>query len=204
MRHKDLVQVRKRPHLGGALDKLDALHELALHITSTLPAVIRLPIVIAELILLLDGPVPEPLAPDPRDPLPPAVLPDGPGVPLVHGAREHDGQDENPHVARPHGLPPAPLDAHLPEAVDARPRRVQEHAPAVLALDPRPEPGHEPAEEEALRREEGPRQPRLEEADGRPGRRDGARHEGAHAQRVHDELVERREGEVVQRLVLGD
>lgn len=74
----------------------------------------------------------------------------------------------------------------------------------MLALDPRPEPGQESAEEEALRREEGPRQPRLEEADGRPGRGDGARHEGAHAQRVHDELVERREGEVVQRLVLGD
>lgn len=69
------------------------------------------------------------------------------------------------------------------------------------ALDPRPEPGQEPAEEEALRREEGPRQPRLEEADGGPGRGDGACDEGAHAQSVHYELVKCREGEVVKGLV---
>lgn len=74
----------------------------------------------------------------------------------------------------------------------------------MLALDPRPESGQEPAEEEALGGEEGPRQPGLEEADRRPGGRNGARDEGAHAQRVHDEFVKRRKREVVQCLVPGN
>ena len=116
-------------------------------------------------IVIVHAPVAEALAPDPADALAPLGLADGPGVLLVHDARDHEGDDENPDVAAPHGAPPAPLDAHLPQAVDGGAGRGEEEAPALAALEPGPEAGEEAAEEEALRGQDVAGEVLLEEAD---------------------------------------
>lgn len=156
------------------------------------------------LLLILDAPVPPSLPPHPAHPLPEVALPDRPRVPLVDDARDHQRRGKHPHVAALHGLPPPPLDADLPQAVDADARAVEEHVPPVPALDPRPQAGEEAAEEEALRREHVPREVRLEEADGRPGGGDGARDEGRAAEGLDDDGVDAGERRVVEALELEE
>lgn len=146
------------------------------------PPLIRIRILII-ILIFLQPPIPKPRAPNPTNALPPPGLPHSAGVALVHGAGNGQRDDEDPDVAAAHGLPPAALDADLPEGIDASPRAVQEERAAPRAVDERPEAGQEAAEEEALRgQEQGARQPGLEEADAGPGGGDGPRGEGGHAE----------------------
>lgn len=114
---------------------------------------------------------------NPADALSPISFANSPGILFIHSTGDSKCKHEHPYIATLHSFPPAPLDAHLPETVNAHTSTIQEHTAAMLAFNKAPQACEEATKEESLCWKEAPRQPSLEEADAGPRSRYGAGNE---------------------------